>query len=158
MTADVVGLYPSIPHKAGLQALKNILEKIDQKHIPTEKLISMAEFVLKNNFFEFNGSVKQQVSGMVIATKCAPTYTCIYMDELETELLKTQERASLVWFRYINDIFFIWTYGKEHLQTFLYELNNFNPDLKFSYEWNKEIPFLDLKVKLNEGKISTDLY
>ena len=58
MTADVVGLYPSIPHKAGLQALKNILEKIDQKHIPTEKLISMAEFVLKNNFFEFNGSVK----------------------------------------------------------------------------------------------------
>ena len=46
-----MGLYPSIPHKAGLQALKNILEKIDQKHIPTEKLISMAEFVLKNNFF-----------------------------------------------------------------------------------------------------------
>ena len=68
VTADVVGLYPSIPHKAGLQALKNILEKIDQKHIPTEKLISMAEFVLKNNFFEFNGSVKQQVSGTAIGT------------------------------------------------------------------------------------------
>ena len=59
MTADVVGLYPSIPHKAGLQALKNALEKREQKHIPTEKLINMAEFVLKNNFFEFNGSAKQ---------------------------------------------------------------------------------------------------
>ena len=43
--------------------------------------------------------------------------------------------------------------------TFLQELNNFNPDLKFTYESNeKEIPFLDLKVKLNEGKISIDLY
>ena len=27
VTADVVGLYPSIPHKAGLKALKNALEK-----------------------------------------------------------------------------------------------------------------------------------
>ena len=31
--------------------------------------------------------------------------------------------------------------------------------MKFIYESSeKEIPFLDLKVKLNEGKISTDLY
>ena len=55
--------------------------------------------------------------------------------------------------------FFIWTRGKEHLETFLQELNNFNTDLKFTYESDeKEIPFLDLKVKLNEGKIYTDLY
>ena len=79
--------------------------------------------------------------------------------EVETESLKTQERTPLVWFRYIDDIFFIWAPGKEHLETFLQELNNFNPDLKFTYESNeKEIPFLDLKVKLNEGKISADLY
>ena len=81
------------------------------------------------------------------------------MDEVETEFFKVQERTPLLWFRYIDDIFFIWTHGKEHLETFLQELNNFNPDLKFTYESNeKEIPFLDLKVKLNEGKISTDLY
>ena len=52
VTADVVGLYPSIPHKTGLKALKNALDKRKQKHVPTEKLINMAEFVLKNNFFE----------------------------------------------------------------------------------------------------------
>ena len=89
--ADVVGLYPGIPHKAGLKALKNAMEKREQKHILTEKLINMADFVLKNNFFEFNGSVKQQVSGTTVGTKCAPTYACICMDELETEFLKTQE-------------------------------------------------------------------
>ena len=73
--------------------------------------------------------------------------------------LKTQERTPLVWFRYIDDIFFIWIHGKEHLKTFLQQLNNFNTDLKYTYESNeKEIPFLDLKVKLNEGKISTDFY
>ena len=126
VTVDVVGLYPSIPHKAGLKALKNVLEKREQKHFPTEKLINMAEFVLKNNFFEFNGSVKQQVSGTAIGTKCAPTYACIYVDGVETEFLKTQERTPLVWFRHIDDTVFIWTHGKEHPETFLQELNNFN--------------------------------
>ena len=107
----------------------------------------------KTTFFEFNCSAKIQVSGTAIDTKCA------IMDEVETEFLKTQERAPLVWFRYIDDIFFICIHGKEHLEIFLQEFNNFNPDLKFTYESNeKQIPFLELKVKLNEGKISTDLY
>ena len=81
------------------------------------------------------------------------------MDKVETEFQKAQERTPLRWFRYIDDIFFIWTHGKEHLKTFLQQLNNFNTGLKYTYESNeKEIPFLDLKVKLNKGKISTDLY
>ena len=41
------------------------------------------------------------------------------------------------------------------IQTCLQELNNFNPDLNITYEWNeKEIQFLDLKAKLNEGKLA----
>ena len=43
-------LYPSISYKAGLKALKSALDKEKQKHIPTEKLINMAEFVLKKLF------------------------------------------------------------------------------------------------------------
>ena len=49
VTADVVGLYPSIPHKTGLKAIKNALEKRKQKHISTEKVINMGELVLKNS-------------------------------------------------------------------------------------------------------------
>ena len=43
----------------------------------------MAEFVLKNNFFEFNGKVKRQYSGTTIGTKFAPPYACNSVDELE---------------------------------------------------------------------------
>ena len=64
----------------------------EQKHIPTEKLINMSEFLLKNNFFEFNGSVKQQVSGMAIVAKCAPIYAFIYRGEEETEFLKKSRK------------------------------------------------------------------
>ena len=74
VTTDVVSLYPSIPHNVGLRALKEALDKREQKKIPTEDLLQMAEFVLKNNFFEFNNRIKQQISGTAIGTQCAPTY------------------------------------------------------------------------------------
>ena len=45
----------------------------------------MAEFVLKNNFFEFNGGVKRKKSGTAIGTKFAP-YACIFIDEVDSFL------------------------------------------------------------------------
>ena len=82
----------------------------------------MAEFVLKNNIFEFNGNVKQQVAGTAIGTKFAPPYACIYMDEVETEILKKQELNPLVWFRCMIDMFFIWNHSDDEL---LENLNKF---------------------------------
>ena len=65
VTADVAGLYPSIPHTEGLQVLLKCL----YKKVPTEDIIKMADFVLKNNFFEFNLNFFQQISGTAIGTK-----------------------------------------------------------------------------------------
>ena len=112
VTTDVVSLYPSIPHNVGLRALKEALDKREQKKIPTEDLLQMAEFVLKNNFFEFNNRIKQQISGTAIGTQCAPTYACIFMDKVETKFLETQTDKPFWWVRYVDDIFFIWTHGQ----------------------------------------------
>ena len=81
------------------------------------------------------------------------------MDQVETEFLKMQKHKPLVWFRYIDDVFFIWTHGKETLSLFLEDLNNFHPNIKFPHEVNKEsIYFSDLNIRLSDGNISTDLY
>ena len=90
------GLYPSIPHEAGLKALEKSLNDCTNKKVSTEDLVKMAKFVLKNNYFEFNGKVKQQISGTAIGTKFAPPYACIFMDEVETSFLETQEMKPLV--------------------------------------------------------------
>ena len=140
VTADVVGLYTSISHGVGLKALKEALDKREQKKIPTEDLLNMAEFVLKSNFFEFNSNIKQQISGTAIGTKCAPTNTCIFMDELERAFLQTQDHRPLIWVRYIDNIFFIWIHGEKRLQTYLEKLNKFNPNIKLTHESSKE-PF-----------------
>ena len=59
VTADVIALSPSISHGARLEALQKILSERDSCKVPTEGIVRMAEFVLKNNFFEFNDKVKR---------------------------------------------------------------------------------------------------
>ena len=108
--ADVVGLYPSILHQHGLIAHKEALENRSVKKIPTENLIQMAEFVLKNNLFEFNKVFQQ------IGTKFILLYACINMDRVEQGFLETQELQPLLWLKFIDDIFFIWICGKEELK------------------------------------------
>ena len=81
------------------------------------------------------------------------------MDEIETEFIEIQEFKSLVWFRDIDDVFFIWTQGKDKLEKFLNNFNNYQPNIKFSHEFNKEsISFLDLNVSLSGGLLTTNLH
>ena len=107
VTADVVGLYPSIPHSDGLEALSVKLEERVDKSTAMDDLLQMAKFVLKNNFFEFKSKIKQQVSGTAIGTKFAPPYACIFMERFETKFLAAQVFKPRVWLRYIDDIFFV---------------------------------------------------
>ena len=85
----------------------------------------MLEFILKNNYFEFNGNVKQQLSSAAkrnktcIGTKRAPPYACIFIVKVETDFLESQKLKQMVWFPYIDDIFFVWTHGELELQRFL---------------------------------------
>ena len=88
-----------------------------------------------------------------------PPYASIFMDQVETEFLESQVYKPLVWFRYRDDVFFIWTDGQEKLKVFLEDLNKCYPNIMFTHETNKEdISFLDLKVELLDGKIFTDLF
>ena len=63
----------SIPHQACLEALKETLNKRKTHKVPTGKLVKMAEFVLKNNYFQFSDKVYQQISG-VCSSLCMHIY------------------------------------------------------------------------------------
>ena len=159
VTADVVGLYPSISHDEGLEVLRKQLKAFDNKSIPTEDLVKMAEFVLKNNHFEFNLTVKHKISGTAIGTRFAPPYACIFMDYIEREFLKSEQIQPWIWFRYIDDIFFIWTTSEKELDEFLNRPNSFHPNLRFTHERSREsLNFLNVIVKIQQGEFVTDLY
>ena len=67
-----------------------------------------------------------------------------------------------IWFRYIDDIFMIWTEGEDYLKTFLNYINSIHPTIKFTHEYsnspNQTLPFLDVQVHLNNKQIQADLH
>ena len=72
MNADVVGLYPRIPHETRLRVLKEVLNKMREEKISTENRIKMTEFVLKKIYIEFNADFKHHNLGTVIGIKFPP--------------------------------------------------------------------------------------
>ena len=77
-------------------------------------------------------------------------YACIFIDEAETELLKSQELQPFLWLCFIGNIFSTWVYGENKLTQFLNKLNNFYSQLKlFTYETSIcTVNFLDVNVNL----------
>ena len=87
VTAYIVGLYPSLPNRAGLRVLKEVMDRREEKKISNEDLVKMNAFVLKNTLFEFNSQIKHQILGMDIGTKFA-SYTWIFMGGIDLQTQK----------------------------------------------------------------------
>ena len=158
-TVDVVGLYPNIPHEEGLSALRKRLDNRKEKYISTDTLCDLAEVVLKNNIFKVSKKIFKQKRGTAIRTKFAPPYSILFMAELEEAILKEADFKPYLWWRYIDDIFFLWEHGEEKLRSFINDINENHSTIKFTAEWSKtSINFLDVTVSIAEGIIETDLY
>ena len=155
---DVSALYTNIPTEEGIAACRSFLED----SMPPEKVDSfceLMEIVLTHNNFIFGEDNYLQISGTSMGTKMAPSMACLFMGLLESRLLLSSPKAPLMWTRYIDDIFFIWTHGSEELDSFLQMCNNFHSSIKFTSESStKEVPFLDVMVSISDGGLQTDLY
>ncbi|KAJ8047424.1 hypothetical protein HOLleu_06415 [Holothuria leucospilota] len=65
----------------------------------------------------------------------------------------------LLYFRYIDDIFFLWPHGLPSLNDFFSFCNNFHSSIKFTFDYSEtEISFLDVLVKLGNSSIATTLF
>ena len=78
------------------------------------------------------------------------------MGSLEQKLLAKAPHKSLIWWRYIDDI---WTDGRDKLQEFIALLNQQHPTIKFTSEISStSVSFLAFMITNTNGKLSTDLY
>ena len=115
--------------------------------------------ILTNSTFTFNGYHYRLINGTAMGTKTPPSYANLFMGNFEQKALAAATHSPLIWWRYIDDIFLLWTHGEEKLNDFITYLNNLQPTIKFtsSFSYN-EISFLVVKVMLLNGRLETDLY
>ena len=97
--------------------------------------------------------------GATIGTKFALPYSILFMGELEKKILNEIELKPYLWWRDIDDIFFLWEHGEETLKKFIEYLNEKHPTIRFTAEWPQtSFNFLDVSVSFIGGKITTDGY
>ncbi|MES9884726.1 MAG: GIY-YIG nuclease family protein [Sedimenticola sp.] len=155
---DVCKLYPSIPKKEGMDACEEAVAARSSKGIPDSDVISMITLVLDNNNFQFNGQHFLQVDGTAIGSRLGKNYACTYMRKWDEQLL-AHEILPRFYKRFIDDGIGIWTEGEEELMKFANHANNIHPRIKVTLRWSREkIEFLDTWLKLQDGKLQTDLY
>ncbi len=160
-TMDVSSLYTNIPHDDGIQACFEALERRPIKLPPSGELCDLLKLTLTSNNFVFNGDNFLQVSGTLMGGKYAPPYATIFMGKLEQELISSFPLKPHIWYRFIDDIFFIWTHSEEDLTNFVHHANNMHPTIKFTHEYSKSsVSFLDVNVKMTSvnNSITTDLH
>ena len=63
----------------GLEAVKEAIEEREEKSVSSEFFLRLIELVLKNQIFEFNKQLFQQLIGTAMGTKCAPNYSNLFM-------------------------------------------------------------------------------
>ena len=99
--------------------------------------------------------------GCAMCTKCAPSYGNIFMANFEAKHIYPYiKEMSLLYLRYIDDIFMIWKGTKVELMTFIKEMNEKHKTIKSDFQFSpRKIAFLDTMLcKDKNNNIHTTLY
>ena len=157
---DVKALYTNIPNDEGLQALKETLDKKQNKSIATNVIVTFMSLILTLNNFIFNDKNYLQVKGCAMGTILAPPFANIFMDKFEdTHIYPHIQQFCKLYLRYIDDLFLIWTGTKDQFKEFISNLNNQHPFTKFTYKIsNTSIDFLDTTVYIKNRRIHTSIF
>ena len=118
----------------------------------------MLELVLKCNNFKFNRKHFLQINGTAMGTRVAPTYANLFMAHFEEKYIYCNSKPR-IWFRFIDDIWGLYTGDKASFDNFVERINSIHSSIKFSGEFsNIEVDFLDVTTYRKGNKIFSRLF
>ena len=153
-----------------MRAFEEAMNEREDQRVPTYFLVKLLKLVLSSNIFIFDSELFQQLFGVAMGSRVAPTFACLFMGWLEVRMLRDWQGTGGVqpymWRRYIDDIKFPWRGSEAELMVLINHLNNFHPTIKFkckrgsNYNFEtKAVDFLDTTIWVDqEGYIQTTLY
>lgn len=146
-TIDIDSLYTNIDTVSGLRAVKDLFQKYPNTKRPDREILQLLEINLTKNDFEFNNEYFLQIKGTAMGKKFAPAYANIFMADWEEKALRKCKKRPLQYYRYLDDIFGIWSDSTEEFMEFIKTLDTHDPSIRLKYTFNEHsIDFLDTTV------------
>ena len=158
---DVVNMFPNIDNKSDLLSVKEALTDSNFDVDSTQCIVDALEICLTCNNSRFNHQHFLQTDGTAQGPHMSCSYADIAMAKYDS-LANNFHLKPSVWKRFRDDIFVLWEHGTASLFSFLDYLNTMDKTgkIKFTMEiaGDTGLEFLDLKLKISEGKIRVDVY
>ena len=154
-------LYTNIPNNEGIKAVREAYDNHPNKTVATKVIITFLSLILTLNNFVFNSINYLQIMGCAMGTICAPAYANIFMAQFEKQHIYPYiKNKSILYLRYIDDIFMIWTGTKQELLIFFENLNSKHKTIKFEHNIShSRISFLDTLIYIDKNNtLQTTLY
>lgn len=147
VTGDVTALYTNMEIDHSIQRVKEEFILHPDPNRDDEIILNLLEISMKNNDFMFNGEQFLQCCGTAMGKRYAPNLANIYLKPFD-RLAKTGFHIEpLLFYRYIDDIFFLWLGTVEQLKEYETYLNSLIPGIQVTLNWSKQrVNFLDTTV------------
>ena len=159
VTGDVTALYTNMDIDRSLRCVEELFQKNPVTSRPDQHILKLLEIAMRFNDFEFNGDFFLQTMGTAMGKRFAPSLANIYMLDFDKAAMHEFKIKPLLFFRYLDDIFFLWPGDINSLKEYETFLNNLIPDIKVTLEYNlDEINFLDTTVYKTDNKLCTRVY
>ena len=160
VTMDVKSLYTNIPNDEGVRAARTFLGRAS-KGVLIPVITKFLWLILTLNNFIFNGINYLLTNGASMGTKCASNYANLFMAYFEETFIYPRINGkSILYLRYIDDIFLIWKKSRQELEAFIVEINSVHKTIKFDVNFSQShVNFLDTAVTITpDHAIKTSLY
>ena len=121
---DVDSLYTNIDNNSGIEAVKQAFLRNPVFDRPDVDILELLKISLEHNDFLFASNWYLQIFGTAMGKRFAPNYANLFMAEWEKQALTKFNKLPLIYLRYLDDIFGIWTHGDDEYRVFLDILNS----------------------------------
>ena len=74
-----------------------------------------------------------------MGTRIAPSYVNLFMGKFEQQAIDSSSLKPFISWRFIDDIFMIWTHGEKHLETSIGYLNSIHTTIKFTHDYSNSL-------------------
>ena len=159
---DIVNVFPSIDNNKSAAAVKSALDSRTNLSPSTECIIEALEICLTNNNSTFAGQNLIQTNGTAMGAANSCSYSDLAIQPIDNAAIDAQktifqEIFFFGWYR--DDCITIWTGHVDKIDLLFEFLNSLDENLKFTVEIDgKSLCFLDLKITIDDKKLSTSVY
>lgn len=161
VTMDFESLYTNLKQNDVIVTTKLALDnKSNLKREQKDFLLEALNLVMSNNYFWHNGTHYNQIRGVAMGAKYAPSVANLLMSQWEESYIFGSDIPEIsLYKRYIEYIIILWDGTEDSLKSFLFNINNNRYGLQFTGSWDLyEQSFLDLVLMKSERFITTKTF